>query len=448
MGLQIQSILHGGVRTRRRTEPGTSNKLRAPLSAADRPATVADLSTRSVAARLVAGSLFVVLLAGIALGQAAPSEAARQAMQDGAAAMKAEHFTQAVEAYRAATRELPAFAEGYMNLGLALDRAGRLDESRTAFEQALRLKPTLRGGNLFLGVVLYRMNRFAEAEARLEQETRTEPREAKAWMWLGVCRLASNDSSGATAALDKAFALDPKDPDILYHRGHAHLQVANASYAAMYGLDHDSFRVHQVLGEAYAGGFRNPEAIREFEVAVRMAPEQPGLHEELGDQYWTAGQLDKAAVAYAAELSIDAHAVTASYKLGSLDVLNQKPGEGVVLLQAALEADPGLADAHYYLGAGLAALDRNQEAVHEFQQAIAADPKDDRAMTSYYKLAQLYRKLHDTAAAQNAMADFLRMRAETRERQDRHTAQIVRKRSELPVEDPDRKAIVTGTAEP
>lgn len=65
-------------------------------------------------------------------------------------------------------------------------------------------------------------------------------------------------------------------------------------------------------------------------------------------------------------------------------------------------------------------------------------------MTSYYKLAQLYHKLHDTAQAQSAMGNFLRMRAETRERQDRHTAQIVRKRAELPVDDPEKAAMTAG----
>lgn len=382
--------------------------------------------------------------ARMAVGQAAMPESARLALQQGADAMKAQHFTEAVEAYRTVTRQMPAFAEGYFNLGLALERAERLVEAREALEKALRLKPELRGANLFLGIVDYRQNHYKDAADRLEKETRLDPKNAKAWMWLGVCRLAEEDAHGATAALDKAYALDPTDADILYHRGHAYLDVANASYAAMYRLDHDSFRVHQVLAEAYASGYRAQEAISEFELAVKQAPQQPGLHEELGDQYWVAGQLDKVAAAYQAELTIDPEAVTAKYKLGSFDVLNQKQAEGVELLLQVLVADPSLADAHYYLGTGLMAIDRDQEAAKEFELAIAADPKDDRAMTSYYKLAQLYHKLHDTAQAQSAMGNFLRMRAETRERQDRHTAQIVRKRAELPVDDPEKAAMTAG----
>jgi TolA-binding protein len=88
---------------------------------------------------------------------------------------------------------------------------------------------------------------------------------------------------------------------------------------------------------------------------------------------------------------------------------------------------------------------QDEDATAEFKQAIAADPGNDRAMTSWYKLAQVYRKLHNTTEAQAALQNFQRMRAEVKERQDSKTAQLVRKRTELPVENKDAAAL---TAEP
>lgn len=358
--------------------------------------------------------------------------------------MKAGDFGEATSAYTAVTRSQPDFAEGYFNLGLALQQAGRLDDSRAALEKALHLKPALRGANLFLGIVAYRQNRFKDAELSLQRETRLDPRSASAFMWLGVCRLAQNDPRGAITPLDKAYALNPSDADILYHRGRAYLLVANASYDAMFKLNHDSLRVHQVLAEAYAQSYRNAEAISEFEIAIKMAPKQPGLHEELGDQYWAAGQLDKATPAYRAELGIDANATSAKFKLGSLLVLNQESPEGVRLLREVLRADPSLSDAHYYLGTGLMSIGQEQDAIHEFDLAIAANPSDDRAMTSYYKLAQIYRKLHQANEGQEAMGNFLRMRTQIKERQDQHAVQIARRRTDLPVEDPEHIAVSTN----
>ena len=115
--------------------------------------------------------------------------------------------------------------------------------------------------------------------------------------------------------------------------------------------------------------------------------------------------------------------------------------EGVELLRAALRLDPSLSDAHYYMGIGLMGTNEDENAIGEFQAAIAADPRSDRAMTSYYKLSQVYRKLHKTEQAQEALENFQRMRADVKARQDSKAAQLVRKRSELPVDNQEASAI-------
>jgi tetratricopeptide (TPR) repeat protein len=375
-------------------------------------------------------------------------QAAEQAMRQGAEAMTAGNFPAAASSYAKVTESKPAFAEGYFNLGLALEQSGQLDQARAALEKSLQLKPALRGANLFLGIVDYRQDRFQDAAARLARETAIDSQNAQAFLWLGVCRLAAGDPQGAIAPLDKAYALDPKNPDILYHRGHAYLLVANASYETMFALDHDSMRVHQVLGEAYAQSYRNQEAVTEFDLAVKMAPRQPGLHEELADQYWVLGNIGKAEAAYRDELAIDPYSTTAQYKLGSLLVLNRNAADGIVLLSKAVKADPALTDAHYYLGTGLADTNQSQPAIHEFELAIASDPGNDRAMLSYYKLAMIYRGLDDAADERSAMQNFLRMRSDEKTRQANHAAQIVRKRSELPVEDPELASVPSGDAQP
>ena len=379
-------------------------------------------------------ALFVYNLAAPA--QTAAGQEVPQMMQQGAEAMAAGHFNQAVADYTEVTRRRPDFAGGYFNLGLAEFQTGRLEPAGAALQKALHLHPGIPGANLFLGIIAYRQNRFEAAEDSLIRATHEAPRNAKAWMWLGVCYLAQDKAQAAVPPLDKAYALDPNDIDILYHRGRAYFLVANASYRKMFKLNPDSVRVHQVLGEAYAKGYRNNEAIIQFKLAVKMAPSLPGLHEELADQYWVVGRLDKAAAAYREELQIDPYSAVVKYKLGSLLVLQRQSAEGVKLLREALSADPSLTDAHYYLGSGLMDLGHDQQAIHQLRVAIAADPANNRAMSSYYKLAQLYRGLHQMPAAQDAMQNFLRMKAQVQKRRDRLTAQVVRSRSELPVDDP------------
>ncbi len=403
-------------------------------------------SGRASICALVPAAIMVIVFFAFSsscLVQAQATTDVQAQMQAGASAMAAGDFAAAVKDYTAVTARMPSFAAGYFNLGLALEQAGKLEEARTALEHSLQLKPGLRGAHLFLGITDYRLNHLKQAEVNLTKETQIDPHDAKAFMWLGVCRLAEGDAQAAIKPLDTAYALDPRDADILYHRGRAYLLVANASYDAMFKLNHDSMRVHQVLGEAYAQAYRNQEAVSEFELAVRMAPQHPGLHEELADQYWASGTLDKVAAAYREELTIDPYSVSTKYKLGAFLVLNQGSAEGVKLLREALAADPTLIDAHYYLGTGLTETGEPLEAIHEFEQAIAANPNDDRAMMSYYKLALEYRTLHEPEQAKAAMDNFLRMRAQIKSRQAQHTAQIARNRTELPVNDPEK--IVAGT---
>lgn len=387
--------------------------------------------------------LAVLTFAPGAGAQNGPGEADRADLERGAAAMKAGDLPAAIAAYRSVTAHLPEFAEGYLNLGLALEQQGLLDEASAPLKKAAHLKPALKGVNLFLGVIAYRQNRLKDAEAYFERESRLDPQNAKAYMWMGVCRLAGDDPHGAIAPLDKAYLIDSKDVDILYHRGRAYFLVANESYAAMSALSRNSARVHQVLAESFVIADSRQKAIEEFETAIRLAPRQPGLHEELGNQYWIAGEVEKAAAAYQSELKVDPYASVARYKLGCLLIRSQKASEGMEVLRAALRQDPSLNDAHYYLGVALMDEGDDDEAIRELDRAVASDPESDRAMSANYKLAQIYRKQHQPAKAQAAMESFLRLRAQSRLRQP-----VANKRSALPVADPEEAMPSPGPAAP
>ena len=106
---------------------------------------------------------------------------------------------------------------------------------------------------------------------------------------------------------------------------------------------------------------------------------------------------------------------------------------------AYLHALSDLRDARAHLERpnGGALQHQEQDAIHEFQQAIAADPSDRRAMSSWYKLALIYRNT-DAQQSQTAMQKFLQIRAQVQQRQAGHTAPMIHKRTDLPVADPEK----------
>jgi len=185
--------------------------------------------------------------------------------------------------------------------------------------------------------------RIANEELELvRKETAAYPRDAAAWMWEGVIQLAMDRPEDAAASLDKAASLAPDNVDVLYHRGQAHLLVSKNSYGRMFKADPKSWRVRQVLAEANADAERHLDAIAEYQEAIKLAPTQPGLHEELGSEFRNAGKPQEAEAAFERELEIDPYNVLARYKLGVLAIERNDGARAKELIEAALRQKPGL----------------------------------------------------------------------------------------------------------
>ena len=357
---------------------------------------------------------------------------AKARFEQGNDALRKGNATDAVRDFQEFLRLQPNSAEGYFNLGLALQSAGQLNDSLVALRKAASLEPGLHGVRLFTGIVNYKLNHLSAAHDELVSETRLEPKNAAGWMWLGVVELAQEHAEAAAAALDKAVALNPTNLDILYHRGRAHLLISKESYSAMFKLSPDSSRVYEVLGQSDAEAYRPDDAIADFQLAIRAAPHQPGLNEELGDACWTAGKFQQADDAYAQEIKNDATNAVALYKLGSLRVTRSDAAGGVPLLERALALDPTISDANYYLGKGEVALGKNELAIEHFRLATNPQGTEQLRIMSWYQLATLYRNLHRTQEAGEALAAFVKMKAARDQRQQNKFQEQARRRDQLP----------------
>jgi tetratricopeptide (TPR) repeat protein len=325
-------------------------------------------------------------------------------------AMRNGNLDAAGEGFAAVVKEVPDFAAGHFNLGLVREEQARHEEAIGSFRKALLLNAKLRGANLFLGIAEYRLNRLDEAIPALRRETAAYPKDANAWMWLGVVELALDHAEDAADALDKAARLAPDNTDILYHRGQAHLLVSRNSYERMFKEDPKSWRVHQVLGETAADGEHYTDAIYEYLEAIKLAPSQPGLHEELGSVYRNANKMDEAEAAFQRELEIDPHNVLARYKLG---VLVMEKGDGPrakELIEAALKEKPGLLHADYNLGRVEKLLGNDATAATLLEKATATDADPEIVQQAWYQLGLLYRRLHRSEDAQRALALFQKLK--------------------------------------
>jgi tetratricopeptide (TPR) repeat protein len=366
--------------------------------------------------------LILVALAGLALAQS-PEVAAQ--FDRAAEAMREGKLDEAGDGFSAVLKKTPTFAEADFNLGLVRQEQGRYEDAIECFQKALTLKPHLRGANLFLGITEFRLNHLDKAAAAVQKETVADPKDANAWMWLGVVRLAQERAEDAAEALDRADKLKPGDQDILYHRGRAHLLVSKDSYAEMFKVDPHSWRVHRVLAQANAEAERHVDAIAEYEAAIKLAPTQPGLHEELGSEYRNANKIPEAQAAFQKELEIDPHNVLARYKLGAIAVEVGDGATGKKLMEEAQREKPGLVHVDYNLGRAEMLLGQDADAASHFEQTVKTDTTPEVVEQAWYQLGTIYRREHRMDEARNAMAIFQKLKDEDADESQQRMKKLV-----------------------
>jgi len=155
-----------------------------------------------------------------------------------------------------------------------------------------------------------------------------------------------------------------RDIETLYRRS---IELSPASYIAHYNLG-------TVLTEAPG---RLPEAIGEFEAALKIRPDLAEAHNGLGFAFaLTPGRLDDAIEEYQQALQIRPSYAEAHNNLGNL--LSRIPGrqqDAIAEYQTAIEIRPDYPEAHFNLGALLSRMPgRTLDAMAEYQAAVKAKP--------------------------------------------------------------------------
>jgi tetratricopeptide (TPR) repeat protein len=140
----------------------------------------------------------------------------------------------------------------------------------------------------------------------------------------------------------------------------------------------DSYIAHYNLGTVLTEEpGQLPEAISEFEAALKIRPDFADAHDGLGFAFSrTSGRLDDAMAEFQQALQIQPSYAAAHNNLGNL--LSRTLGreqDAIAEYQTAIEIQPDYSEAHFNLGALLSRIPgRTQDAIAEYQAAIKARP--------------------------------------------------------------------------
>jgi tetratricopeptide (TPR) repeat protein len=136
----------------------------------------------------------------------------------------------------------------------------------------------------------------------------------------------------------------------------------------------EAWAAHNGLGVVLQRTGRIPEAIEQFEQALKLKPDYAEAHNNLGAALLQVGRVDEAMVQCQEALQLKPDYAEIYNNLGSAFLQKGQVDEAIVQCQKALEINPNDAAAHYSLGTLLLQTGRVAEAIGQFEQTLQLNP--------------------------------------------------------------------------
>jgi protein O-mannosyl-transferase len=142
-------------------------------------------------------------------------------------------------------------------------------------------------------------------------------------------------------------------------------------------LEPDDPVVHNYLGMAFGRRGQSDEAITQFQETVRLAPAYPLAHYNLANTLLEKGRIDEAIRQYQEVIRLLPNYGEPHNNLGLALARKGQLDEAITQYQEALRLQPDDPDVHFNLGAVLARRGQLDEAIRHYQETLRVQP--DRA---------------------------------------------------------------------
>ena len=213
-------------------------------------------------------------------------------------------LVEAIACYHRALELDPQLADAHSNLGAILNRQGQLDEAIAECRQALELDPKHVSAHVNLGNALYKQRKLDEAIACYRQALELDPKYAMAHHNLGNALKDQGKLDEAIGEFRQAIELDPNYAGAYSNLGLAFSSKGDVSEGIatlQKGIDlwpNDvglRMNMSHVLVNADPS-FRDFARAREHaQRGTELAPENPGIWENLGEAQYGCGEFAEAA---------------------------------------------------------------------------------------------------------------------------------------------------------
>ena len=216
----------------------------------------------------------------------------------------------------------------------------------------------------------------------------------------------------AADALAQVQGVSNENAEASYWLSRAYQALGAEAYAQLEESFPSSWRTHQLRAEGFALRQDLDDALKEYQVALLLRPNEPALHEALGELYLDNHSDDEARSELEKALAQEPSRAHSLYLLGRLYVQNRENEKAVPYLERALGLQPDLSEASSLLGTAYVRLGQFTNAVPKLQKAAPFDHYGN----VHYQLYLAYRKLGHSELAQKAFTRSQDLRRSSLER--------------------------------
>jgi tetratricopeptide (TPR) repeat protein len=232
----------------------------------------------------------------------------------------------------------PSLYAAYASLLIANRDYGR---ALSWITKGLRVAPSDPGLRLRHAVTLHGLDRYRESLKILE----ALPPSGESRFYMGLDYRSLNDHKSAQKYLAEAYDLGLRDPYALYSLIEEDRVVKDKPaglrhYQAFVEQFPGSAWLHVLYANAYMQKDQNPAARKEYQEALRLQPDLPGVNFRLGFLLYKDDQYPAAADCFRKEVALNPSYSDANLFLGQTLRILGKNDEAVVYLRKAIDLDP------------------------------------------------------------------------------------------------------------
>jgi tetratricopeptide (TPR) repeat protein len=220
------------------------------------------------------------------------------------------------------------------------------------------------------------------------------------WLLLGKTYFLLQQYERAAETLAQVHGDKNANSEASYWLERTYQALGAESYAHLEDSFPDSWRSHQLRAEGFALHRERDNAIKEYEVALHLRPDEAELHESLGEFYLDNRSDEDAQRELEKAVAIDHSRTKTLYLLGRLYVLDNENEKAIPFLRRALQLQPNLNEASGLLGTAYVRMGQFAEAIPRLEKAAPLDHMGN----IHFQLYQAYRKLGESELAQKALA--------------------------------------------